>query len=95
MNKSAKHLGRLELLGWLNELTESDYPKIETCADAVAYCQVLDAIAPSSGMPLHKLDYNARSKDDYARNLRVFQAHIKKLRLNFVVDVAGTSNGKF
>lgn len=38
MIKSAKCTGRLELLAWLNDLTESDYPKIETCCDAIAYC---------------------------------------------------------
>ena len=44
--KSAKNLGRLELLAWLNELTETDYPKIESCSDGIGYCQILDAIAP-------------------------------------------------
>lgn len=34
----AKSLGRLELLQWVNEMTESDYPKIELCSDGIAYC---------------------------------------------------------
>lgn len=34
----AKNLGRLELLGWLNELAETDYPKVEQCSDGIAYC---------------------------------------------------------
>ena len=46
--KQAKNLGRLELLAWLNDLAETDYPKIEACSDAVGFCQVLDAIAPNS-----------------------------------------------
>jgi len=46
MIKSSKTLGRLELLSWLNDLVESDYPKIETCCDGIAYCQIIDAISP-------------------------------------------------
>jgi microtubule-associated protein, RP/EB family len=95
MIKSAKTMGRLELIHWLNELTECDYPKIDNCCDAVAYCQVLDATLPQSGVPLSKLNFNSKSKEDCARNLRVFAAHIKKMKLNFPVDVAGVSNGKF
>ena len=36
--------GRLELLQWLNELTNCDYSKVELCADAVGYCQIIDAL---------------------------------------------------
>ena len=42
----AKNLGRLELLNWVNEIVEADYPKVEMCSDAIAYCQVLDALHP-------------------------------------------------
>ena len=45
----AKNLGRLELLAWLNDLIDADYPKIETCSDGIAYCQILDYLYP--GMP--------------------------------------------
>ena len=34
----AKNLGRLELLAWVNELIDADYPKIEHCSDGIAYC---------------------------------------------------------
>jgi RP/EB family microtubule-associated protein len=44
----ARNLGRLELLAWLNEMVETDYPKVEMCSDGVAYCQVLDAIHPNT-----------------------------------------------
>ena len=41
-------MGRLELLSWVNELTESDYPRIETLSDGIAYCQIIDLIHPKS-----------------------------------------------
>ena len=42
----AKNLGRLELLAWLNDLIDADYPKIENCSDGIAYCQILDYLYP-------------------------------------------------
>jgi microtubule-associated protein, RP/EB family len=42
----AKSLGRLELLAWINDLVDADYPKIEHCSDGIAYCQILDYLFP-------------------------------------------------
>ena len=61
-----KGLGRLEvltscfiyqLLNWLNEFIEADYPKIEMCCDGVAYCQIIDSLHPNQ-VPMHKLNCN-------------------------------------
>ena len=41
-------MGRLELLSWINEMTESDYPRIETLSDGIAYSQVIDMLHPKS-----------------------------------------------
>ena len=41
------NLSRLELLTWLNEFTECDYPRVELCCDSIGYCQVIDAIHPN------------------------------------------------
>ena len=86
--KQARGLGRLELLAWLNDLAETDYPKIEACSDGVGFCQVLDAIAPSSQMPLTKLKFNAKTKDDFERNLRVFAQQAQKLKMPYMTDVS-------
>ena len=45
----AKNLGRLELLAWVNDVVDADYPKIENLSDGIAYCQILDYIKPGSG----------------------------------------------
>lgn len=78
---SSRNLGRLELLAWLNELVETDYPKVEMCSDGIAYCQVLDAIHPGGTVPLHKLNFNAKNKDDFTRNLKVLDDVVLKLKL--------------
>jgi len=57
ISSKAKTMGRLELLSWLNELTESDYPKLEACSDAIGYCQIIDQLKPGV-IHLQKLNCN-------------------------------------
>jgi len=35
---------RTDLLGWLNDLLQINYTKIEQCGTGAAYCQILDSI---------------------------------------------------
>ena len=77
----ARNLGRLELLAWINDMVETDYPKVEMCSDGIAYCQVMDAIHPTM-VPLQKLNFNAKNKDDNTRNLKVLDDVLTKLKLN-------------
>ena len=44
----AKKLGRNELLSWVNNVCQSDYPKIESLSDGVAFCLILDAFFENS-----------------------------------------------
>ena len=90
----AKSLGRLELLGWLNEMAEADYPKIELCSDGIAYCQIIDAIHPNV-VQLQKLNFNAKNKDDYTRNLKVLEDALIKLKVNKQIQINLLANGKF
>lgn len=70
----AKNLGRLELLAWVNEVIDADYPKVENCSDGIAYCQIVDSMFPlqPNAVMLHRLNFNAKNKADYQRNLKVF-----------------------
>lgn len=55
---------------------------------------MLDAIHPNT-VPLHKLNFNGRNKDDYSRNLKVLDDVITKLKLQKQVQVSRLSNAKF
>ena len=35
---------RTELLGWLNDLLQINYTKVEQCGAGGAYCQIIDSI---------------------------------------------------
>ena len=76
----ARNLGRLELLAWLNEMVETDYPKVEMCSDGIAFCQILDALHPNTVL-LSKLNLNAKNKDENSRNLKVLEDVVIKLKL--------------
>lgn len=44
MHSGKSKVGRLELLAWINEILETDYPKVEMLCDGVGYAQILDAV---------------------------------------------------
>ena len=88
------NMGRLELLAWLNDFAETDYSKIEEWCDGIAYSQVIDAIHPGV-VPMYKLNFNARHKDDYIRNLRILDRTLSKLKIPKSVPFNLLSNGKF
>ena len=92
--KANQNVGRIELLQWINEFTECDYPKLEMCCDAVGYCQVLDAIHPGI-INLQKLSFSAKYPDDYSRNLKVLDEAFNKLEIEKVVPIDKLKQGKF
>jgi len=87
-------MGRLELLTWLNDITEIDYPKVENCADGIGYCQILDALHPGI-VQLSKLNFSARSEGDFSRNLKVLDDALVKLSLEKLQAVDKLAKAKF
>ncbi len=47
------------------------------------------------GVPLYKLNFSAKTKEDFGKNLKLFAINVKRLKLSFPVDVPGLSNGRF
>jgi RP/EB family microtubule-associated protein len=87
-------LGRHELLNWLNEFTQCDYPRIEVCCDGIGYCQVIDAIHPGV-INMAKINFNAKYPDDYSRNLKILDDAFTKLNFEKVVPIDKLNKGKF
>jgi hypothetical protein len=50
----AKKLGRNDLLSWVNNINHSDYSKIESLSDGVAFVMLLDAFFENS-VDIYKL----------------------------------------
>eukprot|EP00899_Mesostigma_viride_P022614 jgi/Mesvir1/3537/Mv12008-RA.1 len=94
VHKVDKRLGRMELLAWMNDFLQTDYDKIQSLSDGIAYCQLVDAVFPGK-VPLHKLNFNVQRHEDAEKNLRVLQAALNKLGIAKQVDVPALSRGKF
>lgn len=97
--KKAGKMGRLELLSWINEITESDYPRIEALSDGIAYSQVIDMLHPKSVI-LSKLNCNnypvyPRNEDDFYRNLKVLEDALVKIKSKRTIDTGKLSRSKF
>eukprot|EP01062_Namystynia_karyoxenos_P063411 TRINITY_DN56215_c0_g1_i1.p2 TRINITY_DN56215_c0_g1~~TRINITY_DN56215_c0_g1_i1.p2 ORF type:complete len:309 (+),score=146.20 TRINITY_DN56215_c0_g1_i1:91-927(+) len=86
--------GRVELLAWVNDFAQTDYSRIEQCADAVVYAHIADA-AHEGRFPLQRLNLAARNEEEYTRNLTVLQQEFKKLRIDRLVPVDRLAKGRF
>eukprot|EP00026_Physarum_polycephalum_P015216 Phypoly_transcript_15847.p1 GENE.Phypoly_transcript_15847~~Phypoly_transcript_15847.p1 ORF type:complete len:277 (+),score=48.38 Phypoly_transcript_15847:40-831(+) len=91
---AASKQGRLELLSWLNEYLETDYPKIESLGDGIAYCQLFDAISPGT-VPLHKLNFSAKFPEDNAKNYKILDEVFQKAGILKIIPTQALIKGKF
>ncbi|XRB03349.1 calponin-homology (CH) domain-containing protein [Pycnococcus provasolii] len=89
-----RRFGRLELLGWLNDTLQTDYSKVEDCGDGVAYLQLADAILPGK-VPLERMHFTCRSRDDRERNLNILRHVLKRAQVSRDVDVPSLSSCSF
>ena len=84
--EGAYFIGRFELLNWLNDLLQLDYSKVEECGSGAAYCQIVDAIKPGI-VPLHKVNFDAKSEYDYNKNYKVLQTVFDRQGIDKNIDV--------
>ena len=77
-------------LGWLNDTLQTDYSKVEDCGDGVAYLQLADAILPGK-VPLERMHFTCRSRDDRERNLNILR-HVLKRAPDSVPRAKATSD---
>lgn len=56
---------------------------------------MIDAIHPLTAVPLHKLNFYAKNRDDNSRNLKVLDDVLIKLKLNKRIQIEQMANGKF
>ena len=84
-----------DLLHWLNQTLQTDYGQITDVNDGIAYLQILDAIWPGASVPLHRLNFHPRTRDDRERNLRVVRQTLQRLRVveDAPLDVEAIAKG--
>ncbi|PIL34865.1 hypothetical protein GSI_02652 [Ganoderma sinense ZZ0214-1] len=62
---------RTELIGWLNELLQINYTKVEQCGTGAAYCQVIDSIY--GDIPMVRVKMNAKHEYEFIANFKILQ----------------------
>ena len=84
-----------DLLHWLNQTVQTDYGQITDVNDGIAHLQILDAIWPGASVPLHRLNFHPRTRDDRERNLRVVRQTLQRLRVveDAPLDVEAIAKG--
>ena len=84
-----------DLLHWLNQTLQTDYGQITDVNDGIAHLQILDAIWPGASVPLHRLNFHPRTRDDRERNLRVVRQTLQRLRVveDAPLDVEAIAKG--
>lgn len=81
-------------MSWINSFLRIDYTKVEEFSDGIAYCQVLDAMIPDC-VPLHKLVFHPRNKQDKMRNLKILDRVLAQQNLNKSLDVPALASANF
>lgn len=75
---------RTELLGWINDLLQLNYTKVEQCGTGAVYCQIFDSIYQD--LPMSRVKFDAKSHE-YLTNYKILQASFKKHGLDKAIPV--------
>ncbi|KAL0960545.1 hypothetical protein HGRIS_005583 [Hohenbuehelia grisea] len=76
---------RTELLGWLNDLLQINYTKVEQCGTGAAYAQVIDSIY--GDLPMTRVKFNAKHEYEYIANFKVIQNVFKAKKIDKPIPV--------
>ena len=94
MMDGAYFVSRKDILDWLNDLLSLNLTKIEQTASGAVACQVIEYIYPGS-VPLHRVNWEAKSEYEYVQNYKLLQASFTKNRVQRHVDVPRLIRAKY